>query len=168
MTSNDNQQYITGEIFRSAIGELRAEILSGFSESRKENKELRNEIQAVSENTIANGAKIDAYRDFTGIWFTVIAVIVAFVGMVAPLLRDLYKDSRMSKRQENLTEEKVQAMIDNAIAKVMRRISEMSGNNCITAPEDKFAPISRPRNFRRPGTVRHYPASLRCHDKVVI
>ena len=122
MTSNDSQQYVTVEIFRSAIGELRAEILSGFSESRKENKELRTEIQAVRENTIANGAKIDAYRDFTGIWFTVIAVIVAFVGMVAPLLRDLYKDSRMSKRQENLTEEKVQAMIDSAIAKALSNI----------------------------------------------
>ena len=122
MTSNDNQQYVTIEIFRSTIGELRTEILSGFSEARKENKELRTEIQSVRENTIANGAKIDAYRDFTGIWFTVIAVIVAFVGLAAPLLRDLYKDSRKAKEQEKLTEEKVQAMIDNAIAKAMSNI----------------------------------------------
>ena len=122
MISNDNQQYVTVEIFRSAIGELRTEILSGFSASRKENKELRTEIQSVRENTIVNGAKIDAYRDFTGIWFTVIAVIVAFVGLAAPLLRDLYKDSRKAKEQEKLTEEKVQAMIDNAIAKAMSNI----------------------------------------------
>ena len=122
MTSNDNQKYVTVEIFRSTIGELRTEIISGFSKTHTENNELRSEIQTVRENTIVNGAKIDAYRDFTGIWFTVIAVIVAFVGLAAPLLRDLYKDSRKAKEQEKLTEEKVQAMIDNAIAKAMSNI----------------------------------------------
>ena len=104
MISNDNQQYITIEIFRSAIGELRTEILSGFSESRKENKELHTEIQSVRENTIANGAKIDAYRDFTSIWFTVIAVIIGIVGLFAPLLRDIYKDAKQSKRIDNVKE----------------------------------------------------------------
>ena len=104
MTSNDNQQYITVEIFRSAIGELRTEILSGFSEARKENKELRTEIQTVRENTITNGAKIDAYRDFTGIWFTVIAVVIALVGLFAPLLRDIYKDAKQSKRIDDMKE----------------------------------------------------------------
>lgn len=104
MASNDNQQYITVEIFRSTIGELRAEILSGFSEARKENKELRTEIQAVRENSVANGAKIDAYRDFSSVWFTVIAIIIAFVGMVAPLLRDIYKDARQSKRIDDMKE----------------------------------------------------------------
>ena len=104
MTSNDNQQYITIDIFRSTIGDLRTEILSGFSEARKENKELRAEIQTVRENTITNGAKIDAYRDFTGIWFTVIAVVIALVGLFAPLLRDIYKDAKQSKRIDDIRE----------------------------------------------------------------
>lgn len=129
MTSNDNQQYITVELYNAGNDKLERRIIQlgekqdAFSrEAKSEFQTIRAEIQAVRENTIANGAKIDAYRDFTGIWFTVIAIIIAFVGMVAPLLRDLYKDYRMSKKQDNLTEEKVQAMIDNAIDKAMRNI----------------------------------------------
>ena len=129
MTSNDNQQYITVELYNAGNDRLERRIIQlgekldiSSHENKSDFQSVRAEIQAVRENTIANGAKIDAYRDFTGIWFTVIAVIVAFVGMVAPLLRDLYKDSRMSKRQENLTEEKVQAMIDSAIAKALSNI----------------------------------------------
>ena len=129
MTSNDNQQYITVEIYNAGNDKLERRIiqlgekLEAFSrEVKSEFQTVRAEIQAVRENTIANGAKIDAYRDFTGIWFTVIAVIVAFVGLAAPLLRDLYKDSRKAKEQEHLTEEKVQAMIDKAIVKVMNHV----------------------------------------------
>ena len=126
MISNDSQQYVTVEIFRSAIGELRTEILSGFSESRKENKELRTEIQSVRENTIVNGAKIDAYRDFTGIWFTVIAVIVAFVGLAAPLLRDLYKDARQN-RKNNEMEEVARKVMREEIREAIRESMRTSG-----------------------------------------
>ena len=126
MTSNDNQQYITIDIFRSTIGDLRTEILSGFSEARKENKELRTEIQTVRENTITNGAKIDAYRDFTGIWFTVIAVIVAFVGLAAPLLRDLYKDARQI-RKNNEMEEVARKVMREEIHEAIRESMRTSG-----------------------------------------
>ena len=126
MTSNDNQQYITIDIFRSTIGDLRTEILSGFSEARKENKELRTEIQTVRENTITNGAKIDAYRDFTGIWFTVITVIVAFVGLAAPLLRDLYKDARQI-RKNNEMEEVAREVMREEIREAIRENMRTSG-----------------------------------------
>lgn len=126
MISNDNQQYITIEIFRSTIGELRTEILSGFSESRKENKDLHTEIQVVRENTIANGAKIDAYRDFTSIWFTVITVIIGIVGIIAPLFRDIYKDAKQNKRIDDI-EEIARKVMHEEIRKAVQDSIKMSG-----------------------------------------
>ena len=130
MTSNDNQQYITVEIYNAGNDKLERRIiqlgekLEAFSrEVKSEFQTVRAEIQTAKENTIVNGAKIDAYRDFTGIWFTVITVIIGIVGLVAPLLRDIYKDSRRAKEQENLTSEKVQSMIDSAIAKAISNIN---------------------------------------------
>lgn len=123
MTSNDNQHYVTIDIFRTTIGDLRTEILSGFSETRKENKELRTEIQSVKENTIVNSAKIDDYKDFTGIWFTVIAVIIGIVGLFAPLLRDIYKDAKQSKRINDMKEiarEVMREEIREAVRESMR------------------------------------------------
>ena len=130
MTSNDNQQYITVEIYNAGNDRLERQIIKlsekqdAFSrEIKSEFQTVKAEIQAVRENSLINGAKIDAYRDFTGIWFTVITVIIGLVGLVAPLLRDIYKDSRRAKEQENLTSEKVQSMIDNAIAKAISNIN---------------------------------------------
>ena len=123
MTSNDNQQYITVEIYNAGNDRLERQIIKLSEKQDASFKELKTEIQTVREDSLINGAKIDAYRDFTGIWFTVITVIIGIVGLVAPLLRDIYKDSRRAKEQENLTSEKVQSMIDNAIAKYMRNIN---------------------------------------------
>lgn len=104
MTSNDNQQYITVEIFRSELGEFKTEMRSGFSETHKEIKELRAETQTVRDNTLVNSAKIDAYRDFTGIWFTVLTVVIGLVGLIAPLLRDIHKDAKQSRKLDDMRE----------------------------------------------------------------
>ena len=53
MTSNNRQQYLTVEVFRSEIRELRAE----FANIREEFKETHAEIQAVREIAIVNSAK---------------------------------------------------------------------------------------------------------------
>ena len=123
MTSKDNQQYITVEIYNAGNDRLERQIIKLSEKQDASFKELKAEIQAVREGSLINGAKIDAYRDFTGIWFTVITVIIGIVGLVAPLLRDIYKDSRKAKEQENLTSEKVQSMIDTAIAKAISNIN---------------------------------------------
>ena len=111
MTSNDNQQYITVELYNAGNDRLERRIIQlgekldvASRENKSEFQTVRAEIQAVRENTIANGAKIDAYRDFTGIWFTVIAVVIALVGLFAPLLRDIYKDAKQSKRIDDIRE----------------------------------------------------------------
>ena len=111
MTSNDNQQYITVELYNAGNDKLERRIIQlgekldvASRENKSEFQTVRAEIQTVRENTIANGAKIDAYRDFTGIWFTVIAVVIALVGLFAPLLRDIYKDAKQSKRIDDIRE----------------------------------------------------------------
>ncbi len=101
MNSND----IIVEVFRSEIGELKTEIRSGFEHNKNEFKEVRAEIQTVKDIAIANSAKIDAYRDFTSIWFTIIAIIVALVGIMvtlAPMFREMYKDAKKSNLRDEI------------------------------------------------------------------
>ncbi|MBQ3347470.1 MAG: hypothetical protein IJG39_10320, partial [Synergistaceae bacterium] len=104
MTSNDNQQYVTVELYNAGNDRIERRIIQLSEKQDASTREIKAEIQAVRENTIANGAKIDAYRDFTSIWFTVIAVIIGLVGLIAPLLRDIYKDARQSKRTDDIEE----------------------------------------------------------------
>ena len=119
MTSNDNQQFITVEVFRSEIGDLHTEIRAGFEQVNKDIKEVRTEIQAVRDIAISNSAKIDAHWEAASMWFSFIAVIIAGIGAVAAFIA-LFKDSAKSN---NLTEQKVQSMIDasinNAVAKAL-------------------------------------------------
>ena len=116
MTSNDNQQYVTVEVFRSELGDLRSEIRSEF-------KNVHAEIQAVRDIVLLNSAKIDAHWEAASMWFSVIAILVAVVGIFATLaaiFREIYK-------AKVLTEQKVQDMInasisqavDNAVAKAL-------------------------------------------------
>lgn len=104
MTSNDNQQYVSVELYNVGNEKLEKRIILLSEKQDASTREIKAEILAVRENTIANGAKIDAYRDFTSIWFTVIAVIIGIVGLFAPLLRDIYKDAKQSKRNDNVKE----------------------------------------------------------------
>ena len=107
MISNDNQQFVTVEILKSELGEIRTEIRTGFEQNDKEFKEIRSEVQTVKDIAIVNSAKIDAYKDFTSMWFTVIAVIVALIGFVitlAPMFREMYRDAKQARNQNNIRE----------------------------------------------------------------
>ena len=121
MTSNDNQQYITVDVSKTEIGEIRTEMRSGFEQNKSEFKELRSEIIAVRDIALINSAKIDAYRDFSGIWFTVIAIVVTLVGIMttlAPMFRDMYKDAKKDKNQEALRDfirEEVNIAVNRAL-----------------------------------------------------
>lgn len=121
MTSQDNSQYITVEMFNERTSRLEAQVINLGERQDNSFRELKNEIQEVKNSTLVNGAKIDAYRDFTGIWFTVIAVIVAIIGVattLAPMFRDIYRDSKQSRNQENLREmirEEVNIAVNRAL-----------------------------------------------------
>ena len=116
MTSNDNQQYITVDVFKSEIGELRTEI-------RKEFKELRAEIQTVKDTTLVNSTKIDAHWEAANIWFSVIAILVAAFGCIASFIAIF----REYSKDKNLTEQKVQSMIDDAVNTAVAKALGVSG-----------------------------------------
>ena len=126
MTSSDNQQYITVELYNAGNDRLERHIIQLGEKLESSVKELKAEIQAVRENTIANGAKIDAYRDFTTIWFTVLTVVIGIIGLVAPLLRDIYKDAKQSKRIDDM-EEIARKVMREEIREAVRENMRTSG-----------------------------------------
>ena len=121
MTSNDNQQSVTIDVSKSEIRDLRNEMRSGFAQNNSEFKELRSEIQYVRDVALINSAKIDAYRDSSTIWFTVIAVIVTLMSIMttlAPMFRDMYKDAKKDKNREALRDiirEEVNIAVNRAL-----------------------------------------------------
>ena len=124
MTSNDNKQFITVEVYRAETGAIRTEINSGFNDMRKEFKEIHTEITAVRDIALVNSAKIEAYRDFTSIWFTVLAVIVAVVGIMvtlAPMFREIHKDAQQKRKDKQLTREEVQDMINSSVTQAVNK-----------------------------------------------
>ncbi|MBQ7215666.1 MAG: hypothetical protein IJS39_06750 [Synergistaceae bacterium] len=116
MTSNDNQQYVTVKIFRSELGEMRSEIRSEF-------KNIHAEIQAVRDIALVNSAKIDAHWEAAGMWFSVIAVLVAAFGCIASFFA-IFRESHKTKV---LTEEKVQSMIDASVNAAIAKALGVSG-----------------------------------------
>lgn len=114
------------EIFRSGLDDLKYYIDTRFSESEKRTNEqfveLRAEIRTVQDNVLVNSAKIDAQRDFMSIGFTIMAVVIALIGFVitlAPMFRDIYKDAKQARRDNIITVEKIQSMIDSSINKAL-------------------------------------------------
>ena len=112
MTSNDNQQYITVELFNSKMDTLLTQIKL---ENEKLRSELKGEIQAVRDIAISNSAKIDAHWEASNIWFSVIAILVAAFGCIASFIAIF----RESSKDKNLTEQKVQSMIDASVSQAV-------------------------------------------------
>lgn len=96
MTSQDNERYVTVEMFNKGIAELKAEIRNNY-------EELRAEIRAIEKRVDINTAKIDGLQFYIGNWFTVMAVVVGIVGFMltlAPMFRDMYKDRKQMKSEQ--------------------------------------------------------------------
>ena len=126
MTSNDNQQYITVELYNAGNDRLERRIIQLGEKLDASVKELKAEIQTVREYSITNGAKIDAYRDFTTIWFTVLTVVIGIVGLFAPLLRDIYKDAKQNKKVNDI-EEIARKVMREEIREAIRENMRASG-----------------------------------------
>lgn len=135
LTSNDNQQYITIELFNSkmeniitliqlgneklrnemnakidnSISGLRSDFQSGFSE-------LRNEIRAIDTNVKVNSAKIEML-EHTFYWgFALMTLVITIVAVFVPYFLRERKDKKHELPvQPVLTEEKVQDLIAKAL-----------------------------------------------------
>lgn len=103
MVSNDNN-VLTIEIFNAGIAELKNELKSDI-------QELKNEVRTLDKNVAVNSAKIEMLQH-TFYWgFGIMAIVVALV----PYL----KREKSEKKDPELTEKKVQSMIDVALARAL-------------------------------------------------
>ena len=125
MTSNDNQQYVTVEIYNAGNNKLEKQLITLEEKQDKSFTELKAEIQAVNNIALVNSAKIEAYHDAMNTWFVVLTAVIALIGILvsfAGLFREMYKDYKQEKAQKEatgLTEEKVQNMIDASVSKAL-------------------------------------------------
>ena len=104
MTSSDV------EIFRSGLEDMKMYVDMKI-------QEVRTEIRTVNENVLVNSAKIDAYRDFMSIGFTIMTVIIGFFGFLvtlAPMLREMYQDR---KRDKALTRSEVEEIVHSMLSR---------------------------------------------------
>ena len=144
MTSADNQQYITVELFNSKMETFLTQIKLGNEQLRNElnakidekfgqlndkidervgqlnakidsvQSSLHAEIQAVAVQTQVNAAKIEMLQH-TFYWgFAILAFIAAFV----PLFR-----REREKKEQTVTRDSVLEIVNDAIAKAMRNVN---------------------------------------------
>ena len=113
MTSNDNTQYITVELFNSKMETFIAQIRLDNEQLRNE---LRSEIQAVSAQVQVNSAKIEMLQH-TFYWgFAILALIIAFVPM--------FRHERKEKLQEQtMTRDKIKEIVNEIIAEAHSNVS---------------------------------------------
>lgn len=110
MTSNDNQQYITVELFNSKMETFITQIRLDNEQLRNE---LRAEIQSVAAQVQVNSAKIEMLQH-TFYWgFAILAFIAAFVPLI--------KHERKEKEQP-ITRESILEIVNEAIAKAISNI----------------------------------------------
>ena len=136
MTSNDNQQYITVELFNSKMEAFTAQIRLGNEQLRNElnskidgvQSSLRSEmqtgfstlqtqIQAVDANVQINAAKIEMLQH-TFYWgFAILAFIAAFV----PLFRRERKEEKPVTRENvrEIARETMECTIQEAVARAV-------------------------------------------------
>ena len=125
MTSNDNQQYVTVEVYNAGNNKLEKQLITLGEKQDKSFTELKAEIQAVSNIALVNSAKIEAYHDAMNTWFVILTAVIALMGILvsfAGLFREMYKDHKQEKAERKasvLTEQRVQDMINASISQAL-------------------------------------------------
>lgn len=110
------------DVLKSEINGLKVYVDGRLLQTESKIAELRAEMRTMNENVLVNSAKIEAYRDFMSIGFTIMTVIIGFFGFlvtIAPMLREMYRDRKREKTEERLTRSEVQEMITAAISRTL-------------------------------------------------
>ena len=115
MTSNDQQQYLTVEMFNSKMETFMTQIRL---ENEKLRSELRSEFQAgfatLQTQSQVNSAKIEMLQH-TFYWgFGIMTAVIALITFFVPFFRRERKEKK--QEQQIITEEKVQSMISQALS----------------------------------------------------
>lgn len=117
MTSNDQQQYLTVDMFNSRMDTLMAQIRL---ENEKLRSELKAEIQDVRSISLVNSAKIEMLQH-TFYWgFGIMTIVIAIIAVLVPYLFREHKEKK--QEQTVLTEEKVQDMISRTVNDAVTKV----------------------------------------------
>ena len=98
MTSADNQQYLTVEIFNSANSrtEKRFDIIDSRFIS------LDRTLTSISYELRLN-ARDNEHLQTSVYWgFAILGILIAVVGIVAPLLLEIYRDAKKAKNDNDI------------------------------------------------------------------
>ena len=121
MTSNDNQQLVTVEVYNSGINKLEKQVIQLGEQMNVSFRELKNEIQTVNNNVLINTARIEDQKDFMSSGFTIIAIVIALVAIMttlAPMFRDMYRDAKQARNDKNLRDI-IREEVDNAVSRAL-------------------------------------------------
>ena len=117
MISNDNQQYLTVELFNSKMETFIAQIKLG-------NEQLRNELNSKIDSVRSdlhteirvNSTKTDML-EHTFYWgFGIMTLVITFVAVFVPYFIRERKDKKSQEAKNVLSEQKVQDMINASIS----------------------------------------------------
>ena len=119
MTSNDQQQYLTVDMFNSRMDTLMAQIRL---ENEKLRSELRTEFQAgfatLQTQTQVNSAKIEMLQH-TFYWgFAIMTVVIAIIAVIVPYFLIHRKEKQQEQTQTQFTtRNEVQDIVAQALSK---------------------------------------------------
>ena len=118
MTSQDNERYVTVEVFNDGM----AKINSRLDTIDATLTAMQAEIRTFDKRVEVNSVKVDELHYFMGIGFTVMAIVVGLVGFLmtlAPMFREMYQDHRREKNAQHVTRSEVADMIEVAVARAL-------------------------------------------------
>ena len=113
MTSNDQQRYLTVDMFNSRMDTLMAQIRL---ENEKLRSELKAEIQDVRAISLVNSAKVDMLQH-TFYWgFAIMTLVITIVAVIVPYFLIHHKEKQQENEQPVLTEQRVQDIVAQALS----------------------------------------------------
>ena len=137
MTSNDNQQYLTVEMFNSKMDtlltqirleneklrtELKAEISDVRSDLHAEIQAVRSDLHAeildVRADVRVNSAKIEMLQHSLYWGFAIMTLVITFVAVIIPYFWRERKQKAPETTQTSLTEDRVKELISQAITSI--------------------------------------------------
>ena len=122
MTSNDNKQYVTVEIFNSANNrtEKRFDIIDHRFIS------LDRTLTSISYELRLN-ARDNEHLQTSVYWgFAILGNLIAVVGIIAPLLLEIYRDAKKAKANNDM-EEIARKVMREEIREAVRESMRTSG-----------------------------------------
>ena len=98
MISNDTQQYVTVELFNSATGNIE----NRFNIIDSRFISLDKTLTAIGYELRFNSRDTEHLQTSVYWGFAVLGILIAVVGIVAPLLLEIYRDSRKAKNNNEM------------------------------------------------------------------